>query len=60
MHLERGQRRHSRETLHKNFDIVLSELEFDTDLFHGLLCSIPERYRQVRNANGGETDYSTF
>lgn len=57
MHLEKGQGRYSRETLQKNLDIVLTELEFDEELFQDLLCSMPDRLRQVREANGGETDY---
>lgn len=57
MHLENGQGRYSRETLEKNLNIVLNELEFDTELFEDLLCSMPKRFEQVRNANGGETDY---
>ena len=33
------------------------ELEFDTDLFESLLCSMPERLRQVREAEGGHTKF---
>ena len=57
MHLETGCGRYSRETLQKNLDIVLAKLEFDVNLFQYLLCSMPARFRQVREANGGETDY---
>jgi hypothetical protein len=57
MHLEEGRGRYSKDTLRKNLDIVLSELEFDQNLFQGLLCSMPERFQQVRAASGGETDY---
>ena len=31
--------------------------EFDEDLFQNLLCSMPERLKQVREAEGGHTDY---
>jgi len=57
MHLEEGRGRYSKDTLRKNLDIVLSELEFDQNLFQGLLCSTPKRFQQVRAASGGETDY---
>ena len=36
---------------------LLSELEFDNDLFESLLCSMPERLRQVREAEGGNTNF---
>ena len=55
MHLEKGPGRYSKETLRQKLDIVLSELEFDQNLFQDLLCSMPRRFRRVRNANGGET-----
>ena len=48
MHLESGIGRYSHDTLLKILKIVLSELEFDNDLFESLLCSMPERLRQVR------------
>jgi len=57
MHLEKGPGRYSKETLRQKLDIVLSELEFDQNLFQDLLCSMPRRFRRVRDANGGETDY---
>ena len=57
MHLEKGPGRYSKETLRQKLDIVLSELEFDQNLFQDLLCSMPTRFRRVRDANGGETDY---
>ncbi len=57
MHLEKGPGRYSKDTLRKNLHSVLAELEFDQNLFQGLLCSMPERFQQVRAANGGETDY---
>ena len=46
------------DTLIKNFNIVLHDLEFDENLFQNLLCSMPGRLRQVREASGGQTDYS--
>ena len=57
MHLEKGPGRYSKETLRQKLDIVLSELEFDQDLFQDLLCSMPRRFRRVRDATDGETDY---
>ena len=57
MHLEEGRGRYSKDILRKNLDIFLSELEFDQNLFQGLLCSMLERFQQVRAAVGGETDY---
>ena len=57
MHLEKGRGRYSKETLRKNLEKVLTDLEFDQDLFQELLCSMPKRLKQVRDANGGETDY---
>jgi len=39
----------------KNFDEA--ELEFDQNLFQDLLCSMPRRFRRVRDATDGETDY---
>ena len=57
MHLEKGKGRYSRETLQKNLKIVLLDLEFEKDLFQDLLCSMPDRFRQIREANGGEIDY---
>ena len=57
MHLESGIGRYSHDTLLKNLKIVLSELEFDNDLFESLLCSMPERLRQVREAEGGNTNF---
>ena len=57
MHNESGPGRYSEETLLKNLTTVLSELEYDTDLFESLLCSMPERLRQVREAEGGHTEY---
>ena len=57
MHLEKGTGRYSKDTLRKNLNIVLSQLEFDQNLFQELLCSMPERFQQVRRASGGETDY---
>ena len=41
----------------KNLNIVLHDLEFHEELFQNLLCSMPERFRQVREAEGGQTDY---
>ena len=40
-----------------NLKIVLSALEFDNELFESLLCSMPERLRQVREAEGGNTNF---
>ena len=57
MHLEKGPGHSSKETLRQKLDIVLSELEFDQNLFQNLLCSMPRCFRRVRDANGGETDY---
>ena len=57
MYLEKGPGRYSKETLRQKLDIVLSELEFDQNLFQDLLCSMPRRFRPVRDANGGETNY---
>jgi len=57
MHLEQGRGRYSKETLRRNLDLVLTELEFDQELFEDLLCSMPRRLQQVRNSNGGETEY---
>ncbi len=57
MHLEKVPGRYSKDTLRKKLNIVLSELEFDQNLFQGLICSMPECFQQVRAASGGETDY---
>ena len=57
MLLEQGRGRYSKETLRRNLDSVLAELEFDQELFENLLCSMPRRFQQVRNSNGGETEY---
>ena len=38
-------------------DIVLTEMEEDTELFETLLCSYPFRLRTVKNANNHRTDY---
>ena len=57
LHQEKGKRRYSHETLLKNLNTILHDLEFDEELFHNLLCSMPERLRQVREACGGQTDY---
>ena len=57
MHKETGPGRYSEETLLKNLNLVLNELEYDTDLFENLLCSMPERLRQVREAQGGHTEF---
>ena len=46
MHLEKGPGRYSKETLRQKLDIVLSELEFDQNMFQDLLCSMPRRFRQ--------------
>ena len=55
MHKEIGPGRYSEETLLKNLNMVLGGLEHDTDLFENLLCSMPERLRQVKEAEGGHT-----
>lgn len=57
MHMESGIGRYSWETLSKNLNTVLNELEFDTELFESLLCSMPVRLEQVRKAEGGHTDF---
>lgn len=57
MHQESGPGRYSHETLLKNLNTVLSDLEFDEKLFQDMLCSMPDRLRQVREAEGGHTDY---
>jgi len=57
MHQETSQGHYSHDTLMKNLNIVLHDLEFDEDLFQNLLFSMPERLRQVREAGGAETDY---
>ena len=57
MHNETGPGRYSEEILLKNLNMVLQELEFDTDLFKSLLCSMPERLKQVREAEGGHTEF---
>mgnify|MGYP006362238671 FL=1 len=57
MHLESGIGRYSHDTLLKNLKILLSELEFDNELFESLLCSMPERLRQVCEADGGNTNF---
>ena len=38
-------------------DIVLTDMEEDTELFETLLCSYPSRLRTVKNANSHHTDY---
>ena len=55
MHKEIGPGRYSEETLLKNLNMVLGGLEHDTDLFGNLLCSMPERLRQVKDAERGPT-----
>lgn len=55
MHKEIGPGRYSEETLLKNLNMVLGGFEHDTDLFENLLCSMPERLRQVKEAEGGHT-----
>jgi hypothetical protein len=57
MHKESGPGKYSEETLLTNLNEVLNELEFDEELFHNLLCSMPERFQQVRDADGGHTDF---
>ena len=52
-HQESGKGGYSEETLLKNLNTVLHDLEFDEELFQNLLCSMPERLRQVREAGGG-------
>ena len=49
--------RYSHDTLFKKLKIVLSELEYDNELFESLLCSMPERLRQVLEADGGHTNF---
>ena len=57
MHAESGPGRYSEETLMKNLNTILTELEYDTDLFESLLCSMPERLKQVGEAEGGHTNF---
>ena len=46
-----------RNVVARKFYSVLADLEFDQELFEDLLCSMPRRFKQVRNSNGGETEY---
>ena len=55
MHKKIGPGCYSEETLLNNLNMVLNELEYDTELFESLLCSMPERLRQMREAEGGQT-----
>ena len=57
MHKEIAPGRYSKETLLQNLDAVLEALEYDEDLFQSLLCSMPERLRQAREAQGGHTNF---
>lgn len=57
MHQEAGPGRYSQENLRKNLNSALLDLEYDENLFQNLLCSMPERLRQVRDSHGGETDF---
>jgi hypothetical protein len=57
MHQEVGEGRYSEATLRANIDVILRELENDTDLFASLLDSMPDRFEAVRIARGGHTDY---
>lgn len=54
---ERGLGRYSVETLNKNLEIVLKDLENRTELFEDLLCSYPSRLEAVRAAQGQHTPY---
>ncbi len=47
----------STETLLQNIELVLTELEFDTNLFENLLYSLPSRFDAVKAAQGGNTDF---
>ena len=47
MHLEKGPGRHSKETLRQKLDIVLSELEFDQNLFQDLLSSMRDEAKTL-------------
>jgi len=54
---ERGPGRYSVETLKKNLEAVLEDLENRTELFEDLLCSYPSRFDAVRKAHGQHTGY---
>lgn len=54
---ERGVNRYSRQTLMQNLQIVLQDLESDSELFENLLLSYTDRLSAVRSANGGQTSY---
>jgi hypothetical protein len=44
-------------TLEMHIENVLTSMEEDIELFETLLCSYPNRFRAVKNANGRHTDY---
>ena len=54
---ERGKGRYSVETLKKNVEIVLRNVQNRTHLFEDLLCSYPSRLKAVRDCNGQHTNY---
>ena len=47
----------SGEALEEVLHQVLSEMEYDTELFVSLLSSYPSRLTSVREANGGQTKF---
>jgi len=57
MEAEEGRLRYSMATLRRNVEQVLEDLSNDQDLFVELLHSYPERFRQLRAAQGHHIDY---
>lgn len=54
---EQGPNRYLKETLQQHLVDILSEMEFDTELFESLLRSYPSRLRAVRENNGYHTKF---
>ena len=54
---EPAQQRYTRETLLRNMEEVVTEMEFATGLFEKLLLSYTSRLDVLRLPNGGHTGY---
>ena len=54
---EPAEQRYTRETLLRNIEEVVTEMEFATELFEKLLLSYPRGLDALRLPNGGHTGY---
>jgi hypothetical protein len=57
MAAEDRQDRDNYDILKTNLEIVLQDLEDDTDLFVDLLCSMRKRFDALKAARGGHTNF---